>query len=1242
MTHEPNSLFNPMRHGARKAAGKRGFALIVTLSLMILLVVVAVGLLGLASISLRSGGQEQAQAQAQANARLALMLALGELQKSLGPDQAVSAPASAVVESPSQPHLTGAWRSWRWTPSATGSPTYGDKKSQFRNWLVSTANPEDAGNFEFASAAEPTGVNAVRLVGDPANPLSNSANTPISVTGGKVKVGSGNLTGKYAWAVFDESTKASVNLGDPATTPNAGIEIASRTVPRRFRADALDPKLESLKTPVNLISLETAAIPAGKDHQSEIRRRFHDFTTGAMGLLTDTAKGGLKTDLTSLFEPANLPGGAFVAPTAVTPYDGFSISAGAPKWAYLRDHYRKYKSVKTPTTEPTYSPVPASDLKINTSGVTQSPDNERLIPAIAKFQLVFSLVAHYANISDRVRFLDSSGDPKGNQNHAVVHLAYDPVITLYNPYDVTLNLQKIRIRVWDPPVGFRFTKIDKKAGTSVFFRPPQAGQSEAEFFGMARFHIDQNGKRYESNPNARKCFTLVLADGTDNAISNGLKLRPGEVKIFSPRVEPNWTWGLEVGGGDYRKRSFFDWEAGANFGNVDARSPNGLGKFGVEAVPGWQWAAGLQTDHLSTAARDPSTLYAFEKAPGARIGGFVSLRLTDEVMVEAKPKVVAGGAQRHFQVDVLAGLSEGISATQVETDLTNSGVGSDRLRSYIFNFDGVDPAEEISQYPKNPVIEMRHAVSNILQKPDEGRADPKRPGLKRPFAMLEMSARTTVDELNDSKPWLYNNFIVEGSEQNTKTVGLTHQSYDLRLIPITSLIGFPDGIAIDPVTKRGYFGSSDSLENGGSSFVSMLHVPMAPAASLGDLIPSNLVAGSQLPRVVNPFGNSRAHPLIPSSKVSQTTGTSLLDHSYLLNDGLWDSYYFSSITAYGGSQGGVIQESKSVKEVLTGVFEGTEPALNNRLVPVSPPGDPEKAADEVAGLSDLERSRQLGKYLAVNGSFNVNSTSVDAWRSMLCSLRDRQINGLKLQGATGASVVTATYPNDGETPFVRAAKPLAGSTPEDHLRWAGFRALSDSEIKGLAEGIVREITLRGAKDNAPALTLGEFVNRRPGSANEIHSLAGLLQTAIDKSKVNERFHLDPATGSPKDSKVLSVSTIPPKRIKGVQTREVLDGYSGEGAPSMLTQGDLMSVLAPVATVRGDTFKIRCYGEATSSDGKSVLARVWCEAVVQRVPGFVDSADLPETPIASLSSDVNRTFGRRFNIVSFRWLEDGEI
>jgi hypothetical protein len=71
------------------------------------------------------------------------------------------------------------------------------------------------------------------------------------------------------------------------------------------------------------------------------------------------------------------------------------------------------------------------------------------------------------------------------------------------------------------------------------------------------------------------------------------------------------------------------------------------------------------------------------------------------------------------------------------------------------------------------------------------------------------------------------------------------------------------------------------------------------------------------------------------------------------------------------------------------------------------------------------------------------------------------------------------------------------------------------------------------------------------------------------------------------------------------------------------------------------FTIRAYGNATDRNGK-VLAFAWCEATVQRVPDYLDSADEPEIQDLALRSTANRTFGRKFKVVGFRWLNPTEV
>jgi len=89
--------------------------------------------------------------------------------------------------------------------------------------------------------------------------------------------------------------------------------------------------------------------------------------------------------------------------------------------------------------------------------------------------------------------------------------------------------------------------------------------------------------------------------------------------------------------------------------------------------------------------------------------------------------------------------------------------------------------------------------------------------------------------------------------------------------------------------------------------------------------------------------------------------------------------------------------------------------------------------------------------------------------------------------------------------------------------------------------------------------------------------------------------------------------------------------------------DVLRNIARLLELKGEnTFKIRAYGEALDASGTTVLARTWCEAEVQRTPEFVETSDAPETEINNLQIQANKTFGRRFVIVSFKYLNENEL
>jgi hypothetical protein len=204
----------------------------------------------------------------------------------------------------------------------------------------------------------------------------------------------------------------------------------------------------------------------------------------------------------------------------------------------------------------------------------------------------------------------------------------------------------------------------------------------------------------------------------------------------------------------------------------------------------------------------------------------------------------------------------------------------------------------------------------------------------------------------------------------------------------------------------------------------------------------------------------------------------------------------------------------------------------------------------------------------------------------------------------------------------------------------GNRVLSREQIwnpssnTGLAVEIVRQIKRRG-----PFISLADFVNRSlvPESNPDAH--AGVLQSAIDTMGLNNALGttgtdmwLNPATDYP------GTASRGGPMYFGLSTANT-SGRKTSGASAEITQADILSRIGSVLQVRSDTFTVRSYGSLGPSGTSS--ARAWCEVVVQRAPNYVDpvnsAGDLP-----SSLNVINQKFGRRFRIISFRWLGEEEI
>ncbi len=293
------------------------------------------------------------------------------------------------------------------------------------------------------------------------------------------------------------------------------------------------------------------------------------------------------------------------------------------------------------------------------------------------------------------------------------------------------------------------------------------------------------------------------------------------------------------------------------------------------------------------------------------------------------------------------------------------------------------------------------------------------------------------------------------------------------------------------------------------------------------------------------------------------------------------------------------------------------------------------------------------RYLLMGGAFNINSTSEAAWTAVLKSIRPSVTNSWErviLSSQTGGMVTsgsqtiteqitdslqagsTAEFPDEADRAsgffrYAHSAQETFGSGSETYTLadWSGFdrsqyrqgiragdtgsgaqsaRNLTSDNFKQLAIDIVAQVRAHG-----PFLSMDEFISDDGTGAGSA------LEQAIGSGVPGG---IDPAA-DPLD----------------------LSAY-------ILTQADVLTAIGPMLTTRSDTFVVRAYGEVVNpirdrdADGVGdIEARAWCEAIVQRLPVYVDpTIDDPEdTPTVG---SVNETFGRRFEVIHFRWLTAEDI
>ncbi|MBC2601712.1 hypothetical protein [Puniceicoccus vermicola] len=380
----------------------------------------------------------------------------------------------------------------------------------------------------------------------------------------------------------------------------------------------------------------------------------------------------------------------------------------------------------------------------------------------------------------------------------------------------------------------------------------------------------------------------------------------------------------------------------------------------------------------------------------------------------------------------------------------------------------------------------------------------------------------------------------------------------------------------------------------------LFQLPTEPITSLAELQHVDFSHHVYAPAYA--VGNSNANPWIPASETRSTT-SGIQDYSYLLNEALWDHFFVSTLEDDG----------------------------SGNLIPASPRTTLYARNGTPPSNTDLSDPRSAASHLLLEGPFNVNSDSVDAWTALLASgyqfptkVRDAISGDQDLLDNQGSPYGRHSIPSGGS---VSLAPPPDSSAEY----WRGYRDLTDQQIRNLAGQIVYRIRQKG-----PFNRLADFINRDPSSNLQVEQLSGILQAAIDSQVVVtvDGVDFNPPNINPAPNSGNAVQSV--HEDLDYEFPEAALGVRSSMAPGYLSQADLLAKLGPYLTVRGDSFLIRASGENTNGFGEASRTSAQCEIIVQRVPEYLlDPTQDPTEP----ANATNAIMGRKLQVISFRWIDE---
>ncbi|WPJ96769.1 hypothetical protein SH580_03495 [Coraliomargarita algicola] len=1084
MIYRPNCIRienTKMTANRQKIQIQNGFALVLALSLMSFVVLLCLSLVTLLRVEINSANVQSSQLSARMNALLGLQLALDQLQRTAGPDQRVTATAELYSNSTidNQGHWTGVWNVENHDPLTEFIPATGPI------WLVSGENPDP----DVASTM------SVTLLEDVANAENEVVAELVPIDDLTVS----QTTGHYAYWIGDEGVKAKVNLIDPYRSVSGQTDTnyhfsqmtGQRTGVEKIRlsdlasdpstvSDYLDPFDTTTESQIERLSnlSQVSAIDSELSHLPA--NRIHDLTTASYGVLANVAEGGLKKDLSLAFE---MDLDDFNADSTFAA-GGESLPAGHK--GTIGGHELQYLFTHDYTQDGDGIRGPTWHLLRNYYRLYLQDDPDRLVDY--KTYQPKGVVWDGSQYSIEARpFFPQSPDGTSSANYNIggalydIQLGYDinrsnfyyngglqriprptdmqihPVLTRFQLF---LSLQAVKVYDDATESSFHY-RVDLLASPLItIWNPYNVALNFDEFKVQWRFLILPIEVEYQEPGGPLQSFTLKLAyvnDGADGSLDSDDASLVCVLK--GQTLEPGQ---VKV------------------FSHVTATDNSSTG---LEAT----------LEPYSGSVESEVEFFRFERIKVTEGEGTYTV---EELLIEPGSKLRFHGESGGGDI---GGYDDRL---YVRTDLKwgshafiNTSIGTFRNPTAVREF--YWPEEDPTYY--GLVEEIANTTSPY----------------RHPLGLVDTYLKPT-GAIDMDHPV---QFLARYNPRAISPVRITggyNNGYDFPLIGNWSynIKPFTDWsssyVPVNASNGNSYWGW-DNMN--GTEHVVLFELPTAPLQSLAALQHVNNISRyAQEPAYV--IGNSYANPFIPPKQAVETImdAYTQVDWSYFSNRALWDDYFFSSLTpredlsqdfesALGGYMDGApLPDSRMVINLNS--LEG----ISNDLVDTN--SDSKIAAD--AYLKSAE-------HLLVDGAFNVNSTSVEAWKALLASTNGIEVAYQNLNSLTSAAAQSS--------PFSRMTLPGGDSADA----WRGFRSLSDQHISDLAEAIVEQVKLRG-----PFVSLADFVNRR--LTDDDTGLMGPLQAAIDATNINSDFS-EVVTESD-----LSSSNIPyPKQATGATHLLLLRG-----------------------------------------------------------------------------------------------------